>query len=82
MEEYLVDVSHEGRSALRAELEALERELRPSEETGGVPRIRPPHGCRAPDGTESFHDRRGADHYRPWTATRDPYPVRVAFLGP
>src|SRR5208337_2034297 len=40
---------------------------------GRAPRIRPPHGCRAPDGTESFHDRRGADH-RPWTATRDPYP--------
>jgi len=33
VEDYLVDVSHEGRPALRAELEALERELRPSEET-------------------------------------------------
>ena len=32
--DYLVDVSPEGRPALRAELEALERELRPSEEIG------------------------------------------------
>ena len=42
MEEYLVDVSHEGRSALRAELEALERELRPSEETVARPESGPP----------------------------------------
>ena len=56
IDDFLVDVPDEHRPALRAELEALERELRP----GGRPR----NGCRAPDGTESFHDRRGAD-YRP-----------------
>jgi hypothetical protein len=33
IEDYLVDVSHEGRPALLAELEALERELRTSDET-------------------------------------------------
>ena len=33
IEDYLVDFSHEGRPPLRAELEALERELRQSEKT-------------------------------------------------
>ena len=33
IEDYVVDVSHQGRPALRAELEALERELSLSEET-------------------------------------------------
>jgi eukaryotic-like serine/threonine-protein kinase len=37
IEDYLVDVSPEGRPALRAELEALGRELRPSEETVARP---------------------------------------------
>jgi len=37
IEDYLVAVSDEGRPALRAELEALERELRPSEETAARP---------------------------------------------
>ncbi len=37
IEDYLVGVSQEGRPALRAELEALERELRPSEETVASP---------------------------------------------
>jgi hypothetical protein len=37
IEDYLVDVPDEGRTALRAELEALERELRPSEETVARP---------------------------------------------
>ena len=41
IEDYLVDVSHEGRPALRAELEALERELRPSEETVARPEAGP-----------------------------------------
>ena len=46
IEDYLGDVPDEGRPALRAELEALERELRPSDET--VVRPRPAlHGCRA-----------------------------------
>ena len=42
IEDYLVDVSDEGRPALRAELEALERELRPSEETVARPEAGPP----------------------------------------
>ncbi len=33
IEDYLADVSQEGRTALRAELEALERELRPTDQT-------------------------------------------------
>ncbi len=37
IDDYLVDVSHEGRAALRAELEALEHELRASDETVGRP---------------------------------------------
>ena len=43
IEDYLGDVSHEGRPALRAELEALERELRPSEEAAasGRPALTP-----------------------------------------
>ena len=48
---------------------------------GRAPRGRPSHGARAPDGTESFHDRRGADH-RPETATHDSSPRRGALLGP
>jgi len=42
IEGYLVDVSHEGQPALRAELEALERELRPSGETVARPEAGPP----------------------------------------
>jgi WD40 repeat protein len=42
IEDYLVDVSPEGRPALRAELEALERELRPSEATVARPDAGPP----------------------------------------
>ena len=42
IEDYLVDVPDEGRPALRAELEALERELRPSEETVARPEAGPP----------------------------------------
>jgi len=42
IEDYLVDVSHEGRPALRAELEALERELCPSEDTVARPQAGPP----------------------------------------
>jgi Protein kinase domain len=41
IEDYLVDVAVEGRPALRAELEALERELRPSEETAARPEAVP-----------------------------------------
>ena len=37
IEDYVVDISDEGRPALRAELEALERELRPSDETVARP---------------------------------------------
>ncbi len=37
IDDYLVDLSDEGRPALRAELEALERELRRSDETVGRP---------------------------------------------
>jgi len=42
IEDYLVEIPHEGRPALRAELEALERELRPSEETVARPETGPP----------------------------------------
>ena len=42
IEDYLGDVSQEGGPALRAELEALERELRPSEETVVRPDAGPP----------------------------------------
>jgi Protein kinase domain len=42
IEDYLVDVSHEGRPALQAELEALERELRQSEETVARHQAGPP----------------------------------------
>ena len=41
IEDYLVDVSHEGRPALRAELEALDRELSPSEEMCARPEVVP-----------------------------------------
>ena len=40
-EDYLVGVSQEGQPALRAELEALERELRPSDETVARPEAGP-----------------------------------------
>ena len=40
--DYLVDVSEEGRLVLRAELEALERELRQSDDTLCDPRPRSP----------------------------------------
>ena len=52
IEDYLVDVSHEGRPALLAELEALERELRQSEETAARPesdRATAPEPQTAPD---------------------------------
>ena len=39
IEDYVVDVSHQGRPALRAELEALERELSLSEETSARPGV-------------------------------------------
>jgi len=42
IKDFLVDVSHEGRPALRAELEALVRELRPSDETVARPESGPP----------------------------------------
>ncbi len=42
IDDYLADVSEEGRPALRAELEALERELRQSEETGARSEAPPP----------------------------------------
>ena len=42
IEDYLGDVSQEGGPALRAELEALERELRPPEETVVRPESSPP----------------------------------------
>jgi WD40 repeat protein len=42
IEDYLGDVSQEGGPALRTELEALERELRPSEETVVRPESTPP----------------------------------------
>src|SRR5271165_6939540 len=41
IEDYLGDVSQEGGPALRAELEALERELCPSEETVARPESSP-----------------------------------------
>jgi len=41
VEDYLVDISDEGRPALRAELEALERELCPSDETVARPEAGP-----------------------------------------
>jgi hypothetical protein len=41
IDDYLVDVSEEGRPAVRAELEALERELRQSEETVARPEVIP-----------------------------------------
>ena len=43
-----VDVAHEGRAALRAELEALERELRQPEETVAPPAAGPPTAPDAP----------------------------------
>ncbi len=52
IEDYLVDVSHEGRHALEAELEALERELRLCEETVARPQAGPvtaPEPRTAPD---------------------------------
>ncbi len=42
IEDYLVDFSDKGRPALRTELEALERELRPSNETVTLPDAVPP----------------------------------------
>jgi eukaryotic-like serine/threonine-protein kinase len=42
IEDYLVDISHEGRPALRAELEALERQLRRSDDTVARPEAGPP----------------------------------------
>ncbi len=49
--DYLADLSDQGRSVLRAELAALERELRASEATGGTIRGR----------ATAVHDRRGTD---------------------
>jgi Protein kinase domain len=42
IDDYLVDVPDEGRAALRAELSALERELRQSDETAARPESGPP----------------------------------------
>jgi hypothetical protein len=42
IEDYLVDMPHDGRLALQAELEALERELRHSDETVARPAAGPP----------------------------------------
>jgi eukaryotic-like serine/threonine-protein kinase len=42
IEDYLVDISHEGRPALRAELAALERQLRRSDDTVARPEAGPP----------------------------------------
>src|SRR5271165_7474016 len=42
LDDYLGEVPDEGRAGLRAELEALERELRPSEETVARPEAGPP----------------------------------------
>ena len=80
IEDYLVDVPDEGRPALRAELEALERELRQSEETGRAPRpARPrlPSPCRL----RPLHGRRGADH-RPGDAADFSPPGRGHVRGP
>ena len=57
----------DGRLALQAELEALERELRPPDQTVARPGTGPCRGSRAPAGDEPFLHRRGADH-RPWSA--------------
>ena len=46
--DYLVDSSPEGRPALKAELEALERELRTSEETVARPEAGPPKATEPP----------------------------------
>ena len=70
----------EGRPALRAELEALERELRPSDETVARPEAGPPTAPE-PRRHRSLHDRRGADH-RPWTAAHVPHPGRARLVGP
>ncbi len=51
-EGYLLDVSHEGQPALRAELEALERELRKSEDTVARPEAGPP---AAPEPQTALH---------------------------
>jgi WD40 repeat protein len=53
IEDYLVDVSDEGRPALRAELEALERKLRPSEETVARPEAVPATAADAEPPTAS-----------------------------
>ena len=59
VEDYLADIPEEGRPALRAELEALERELRQSEETVVRPGSGPSHAFRAPGLAGSCHGRRG-----------------------
>ena len=79
IEEYLVDVSLEGRPALRAELEALERELGQADQTSS-PCGRPSVGCRAPNGTMSFHDSRSA-HQCPWFLAHFPDPGHGARGG-
>jgi len=54
IEDYLVDVSNEGQPALRAELEALERELRPSNETVARPDAGPPTAPEPQTAPNSF----------------------------
>ena len=49
IEDYLVDFSAEGRPALRAELEALKREIQPSDETVARPNVVPPAPQTAPN---------------------------------
>ncbi len=53
IEDYLVDVADEGRPALRAELEALERELSPSDETVARPEAGPHVAAEPPSATKS-----------------------------
>jgi eukaryotic-like serine/threonine-protein kinase len=53
-EDYLIDVSHEGRPALRSELEALERELRRSDETVARPDSGPGPAAEPQMGTSPF----------------------------
>jgi len=48
VEDYLVDVPHEGRPALQAELEALDRELRQSDETVARPEAIPATATEPP----------------------------------
>jgi hypothetical protein len=66
IEDYVVDVSHEGRPALRAELEALEGELRPSEETLARPAAGPPTAPEPPTAPLRGRVSKAPD---PWSST-------------